>query len=139
MADQFVDEPFVIREKEDNSAPNYRLKTVLTETGLNIALVVVDMQSLSGKLYTLAMSDADMPYDLYHVFGNLESLFEKCFEKMENYRIEQDGRIVFFFKIILNADELDREIELKLNPVDGVESDQAVIDKMASEFVHQNA
>ena len=33
----------ILKEAEDNQHTNYRLKTVLTETGLNISLVIVDL------------------------------------------------------------------------------------------------
>ena len=91
----------ILKEAEDNQHTNYRLKTVLTETGLNISLVIVDLEQIRGTLYTLSLSDAEMPDDLYFVFRDLETLFDSCFAKRENYEVKNDGNLLIKFRIKL--------------------------------------
>ena len=53
----------------------------------------------------------------------MEELFEKCFVKKQNYKLQGNGRITIRYKIELESDKMGKEIVLHLLPVEMLEVD----------------
>ena len=57
------------------------------------------------------------------MFDSVEELFEKCFVKKQNYKVQGNGRITIRYKIELESDKMGKEIVLHLLPVEMGEFD----------------
>ena len=81
------------------------------------------MNGPNVSCFELSLKNDTLSNEILKAFDNVEELFEKCFEKKQNYKMEGNGRIRIRYKIELESDKMGKEILLHLLPVEMTEVD----------------
>ena len=83
-----------------------RLSTLTTKVengSMYVDLKMFDVKGESASFFDLTISNDNLPEDIRVVFGSVESMFEKCFKKKENYVVEGNGRITIKYSVKLQS------------------------------------
>ena len=103
--------------KAIDTSKEFILTTKLDKGELSIDMRHYDLEGPNVSFFELSLKNDTLSNDILKVFDSVEELFEKCFAKKQNYKMQANGRITIRYKIELETEKMGKEIVLHLLPL----------------------